>query len=283
MRTRPLLLFSALALSSFALSGQDQPSRDALNATLWQQQSVEYRAGAIQAWRAAAHALPLALKDKSWTASLEQQALPAKQWKKLPPAIIVDVDETVLDNSPGQARFLTEGDGRYSVKLWQAWTAERRANAVPGAARFLDDARRRGVTVFYVTNRGNDEADATRANLEAQGLPVAGARGGLGDTLLLRGERPDWVSDKSSRRLAVAAHYRIILLGGDDLNDFFPARISPAERLAKALPYEGWWGVRWIILANPMYGSWEDSLLDFDRALSPAQASERKLRLLKQK
>jgi acid phosphatase len=262
-------------------AGAQPAALDALNATLWQQQSMEYRASTLQAWRAAAGALPRALKDKSWTASLEQQAMPAKQWKKLPPAIIVDVDETVLDNSPGQARFLLVGDGRYSANLWQAWTAERRAGSVPGAAQFLKEARERGVTVFYVTNRSKEEAEATRANLEAQGFALVDARGGLGDTLLLRGEREEWVSDKTSRRQAVATNYRILMLCGDDLNDFFAARVAPAERLAKALPYEGWWGVRWIVLPNPMYGSWEDSLLDFDRALTPAQATERKLKLLK--
>ena len=123
--------------------GQES-ARDSLNATLWQQQSVEYRASAIQAWRVASFSLPGALKDKSWTASLEQQAVPVKQWKKLPPAIIVDIDETVLDNTPGQAHFLLDGDGRYSPKLWQAWTADRRCGAVPGAAQFLKEARDKG-------------------------------------------------------------------------------------------------------------------------------------------
>lgn len=269
-----------LSISGLCALGQ-QASRDALNATLWQQQSVEYRAGAMQAWRSASASLPRALKDKSWTASLEQQASPSKQWRKAPPAIIVDIDETVLDNSPGQARFLLEGDGRYSQPMWRAWTAEKRAAAVPGAVQFLREARERGVTVFYASNRGTDETEATKANLEAQGFPVVAARGDLGDTLLLRGEKQEWGSDKAARREAVARHYRIVMLCGDDLNDFLSARVAPAERLAKALPYEGWWGVRWIILPNPMYGSWEDSLLDFDRTLTPQQATEKKLKLLK--
>jgi acid phosphatase len=257
-------------------------SHDTLNATLWQQQAVEYRASALQAWRSATVSLPVALKDKRWTASLEQQKMPAKLWRKLPPAVVVDVDETILDNSLGQARFLLRGDGRYTPELWRAWTRERRATAVPGAAQFVRLARERGVTIFYVSNRGPEEAEDTRTNLEVQGFPVVAARGDLGDTLLLRGERPEWNSDKSTRREAVARHYRIVLLGGDDLNDFLPARHPPGQRSALSLPYDGWWGQRWIVLPNPMYGSWEDSLLDFDRSLTATQATERKLKLLKQ-
>lgn len=277
MNFRLATLF-ALFLPAFT---QTSPT-DALNATLWQQQSMEYRGNALQAWRAASLALPRALKDKSWTASLEQQKMPIKQWRKLPPAIVVDVDETILDNSPVNARFLAKGVGGYSQEMWNAWTAEKRANSIPGALAFLKDAQEKGVTVFYVTNRGSEEEESTRANLEAQGFKVAEARGDLGDSLLMRAEKPEWSSDKSTRREAIARHYRIVLLGGDDLNDFFTARLPPAERMARALPYEAWWGVRWIILPNPTYGSWEDSLLDFDRTLAAAQASERKLKLLKQ-
>lgn len=274
---RPFI-FVALCLAA----GAQERHLDALNATLWQQHAMEYRAGAIQAWHSAAAALPLALKDKSWTAALEQQKAPRSRWKKLPPAVVVDVDETVLDNSPGQGRFIAAGPGRYTPELWRAWTAERKAQSVPGAVEFLRLAGQKGVTVFFITNRSAEEQEDTRANLLAQGFAVGPARGDLGDTLLVRGERSEWGSDKTSRREAVARHYRIILLGGDDLNDFLPARVSPSERLALAMPYEAWWGKRWIILPNPMYGSWEDSLLDFDRTLTPAQAAERKLKLLKQ-
>lgn len=257
-----------------------QAVMDALNAAAWVQTSVEYRACALQAWRSARLSLDRALKDRRWTAALEQSGDP----RRLPPAIIVDIDETVLDNSPGQARFLLHGDGRYSQELWEQWTAEKRAAAVPGAREFLSAAAARGVTVFYISNRGEREAQTTRENLLAQGFPLRDpVAGGLGDALLLRGERPEWTSDKSVRRAAVAAHYRILLLCGDDLNDFFPARLSPAERHARARPYDAWWGERWIILPNPMYGSWEDSLYGFDRTLSPVEVQQRKLKALRTK
>lgn len=251
---------------------------DALNATAWVQTSAEYRACALQAWRSARLALERALKDRRWTAALEQTG----DARRLPPAVIVDIDETVLDNSPGQARFLLEGDGRYSQKQWEQWTSEARAEPVPGAAEFLQAAAARGVTVFYISNRGRQEAEATRRNLIGKGFPFRDqAAGDLGDVLLLRGERPEWTSDKSSRRAAVAARYRVLLLCGDDLNDFFPARLQPEERAAKARAYDSWWGERWIILPNPMYGSWEDALYGYDRTMKPAEVQQRKLKALR--
>ena len=267
------LLIPVLAACAWA-----QPVLDGLNATAWVQTSVEYRACALQAWRSARLSLDRALRDRRWTAVLEQKGDP----RRLPPAIIVDIDETVLDNSPAQARFLLQGNGRYSQQQWEEWTAEKRALPVPGAREFLQTAAARGVTVFYVSNRGPQEAEATRANLVEQGFPFCDSvAGGLGDALLLRGERPEWTSDKTSRRAAIAAHYRVILLCGDDLNDFFPARLSPQERMEKARARDSWWGERWIILPNPMYGSWEDSLFGFDRTLSPADIQQRKLKALR--
>lgn len=266
-----------LALVGFGCAAQNASVKDSLNATAWVQTSVEYGAATRQAYRSARLSLPKALKSKAWTAALEQTG----EYGKLPPAIIVDIDETVLDNSRGQARFLLEGTGRYTPELWRQWTREKKATAVPGALAFLLEADARGVTVFYVTNRGLSEESDTRQNLLAEKFPVKQALGGLGDTLLMNGEKENWTSDKSTRRAAVAAHYRVIFLCGDDLNDFFSARMTPEKRALEAQKNESWWGERWIILPNPMYGSWEDSLIDFDRSLGAAAVQDRKMKALK--
>lgn len=273
-----------LSFTLFLVIPAAAQSTDALNAALWQKTSVEYAASVRQAWHSARTALPRALKDKKhWTALPEQRSLGPKRLKKLPPAIIVDIDETVLDNSPSQAMFFDRSGGRFDPKIWAEWTAQARARALPGAAEFLRDARARGVTVFYVTNRDKAEEAGTRRNLNEQGFEVRDLPSipSLGDTLLLRGERENWGSDKTSRRAAVAEHFRIIMLGGDDLNDFFSARISPAERAERARDFEAWWGERWIILPNPTYGSWEDALTDFRRDLSPEEIHRRKLDALR--
>jgi acid phosphatase len=232
---------------------------DGLNATLWMQQSAEYRGSAEQAYRAAQQMLEEALADPSWTAALEQEGDPSS----LPPAVILDVDETVLDNSPFQGRLIREGR-TFNPAMWNAWVSEATAPPVPGALAFTRSAAERGITVFYVTNRDSHLEAATKLNLERAGFPIADQT----DVLLTRGEREGWGSDKTSRRAHVASHYRIILLAGDDLNDFLSvSRASIEERDQLESAYSGYWGHKWIVLPNPSYGSWERALYGFDSSL----------------
>lgn len=223
-----------------------------LYATLWVQTSAEYRATAWQAFAAAGESLRRALADSSWTAATEQEG---RDYAALPPAVILDVDETVLDNSPFQARVILAG-GTFDPEAWTAWVDEAAAPPVPGALEFLRLADSLGVAAFYVTNRDDGHEAATRRNLEAVGLPVDPEI----DTVLARGEREGWASDKSSRREAVAERYRIVLLVGDDFNDFVAARLPRAERERLVERYRDRWGERWIVLPNPNYGSWEGAL-----------------------
>jgi 5'-nucleotidase (lipoprotein e(P4) family) len=223
-----------------------------LNAVLWMQTAAEYRASALQAYRLAQLQLDVALRDPQWTAATEQIGDPSS----LPPAIIIDLDETVLDNSAFQARSVIDGSG-YSEGAWNHWAEERKAGAVPGAIEFLDYAQRRGVTPFYVTNRDHSIEDATRDVLARLAAPVTAAR----DAVLTRHENGWDSSDKSSRRLAVAASYRILLLIGDNFEDFVAGtRASVADRAALMDKYESFWGRKWIVLPNPTYGSWETAL-----------------------
>jgi hypothetical protein len=116
-------------------------------------------------------------------------------------------------------------------------------------------------------------SDATRRDLELLGIRTDGPD----DVVLTRGEN-GWSSDKAARRAHVAAGHRILLLVGDDLGDFLsPARQSVADRLALARSREAWWGTRWILLPNPLYGSWESALTDHDRTLDEDEVLRRKL------
>ena len=240
-----------------------------LNATLWVQTALEYEATALQAYRLAQAQLDAALGDLAWTAAIEQKG----DASQLPPAVVVDVDETVLDNSYYQARMIRDNT-LYSSKTWDPWVMEARATAIPGAREFVRYAASKGVTVFYVTNRTANLEEATRANLEAEGFPLSSEV----DVVLTRGERPEWnASPKGPRRAHIAASYRILLLIGDDLGDFVvdPAG-TPEARRAATEPYEDWWGRRWIMLPNPTYGSWERAVLG--DAKDPNGARHRALR-----
>ena len=246
---------------------------DNLNAVLWMQTAVEYRATALQAFQLSRRLLDDALADPSWTAAIEQGG----DFGTLPPAIILDVDETVLDNSFFEARLMLDNE-IYSDALWAEWVREEAATPIPGALDFINHASDRGVTVFYVTNRRAPLEDATRANLSALGFPVAGNV----DVLLMRGERPEWESsDKTPRRQTVASEYRVLLMFGDNMGDFTAASSGTvAERIAFAERHRDYWGSRWIMLANPTYGSFIGAVLDNDFSLSPAQQNEVKKRAL---
>ncbi len=233
-----------------------------LNSVLWMQTAGEWRALTRQTYRQGERMLDAALEDPTWTAALEQ----AEDASELPPAVILDVDETVLDNSAFEARLITQ-DATFQTDAWNEWCRLEQALPIPGAVEFTQYAAERGVTVFYLTNRRHEVEEATRRNLEKHGFPLDPDE----DTLYTRAEREEWdVSDKSGRRAEIASRYRVLLLFGDDLNDFVTgSRASLEERNALVEEHDGYWGNRWFVLPNPAYGGWEGALTDFDYGLDP--------------
>jgi 5'-nucleotidase (lipoprotein e(P4) family) len=263
----------AAAQSSFADEEQNR-TFVRLHGTLWSQTALEREVACTQAYRLAKMQLAHALKDQSWTAALEQ----AKGYEGLPPAIILDVDETVLDNSAFQAR-LVDRDIDFDIEHWRQWVREKKADPMPGAKDFFDFAESKRVPLFFVTNREFQVEDATVQNLcEVLKMEVTKAQ------VLCKMEQPDWGSDKTSRRSFLAKSYRILLLIGDDFNDFaFLGKAKPRDRVKKGCQYKAWWGTRWIQLPNPIYGNWEKALYDYDFALPKAVKLRLKLDALETK
>jgi 5'-nucleotidase (lipoprotein e(P4) family) len=244
-----------------------------LLALLWFQTSAEYRVLATAVYDQARQAIDRALGDPAWTAAVEQNG----DFAALPPAVIVDVDETVLDNSAYEAELVVTG-ALHNPSAWKPWVARAEAAAVPGAVEFARYAASRGVTVFYVTNRGKDEEEATRRNLAALGFPLAETA----DAVLSSDEKPGYSSDKTSRRAEIARTHRILVLVGDDLNDFVAgARALPEERVAVAERHAERWGRQWFLLPNSEYGSWERALVGNERGLSEAEVAKRRLARLR--
>ncbi|HXV64637.1 MAG TPA: 5'-nucleotidase, lipoprotein e(P4) family [Vicinamibacteria bacterium] len=256
------------SLFSFLSCAGKQLAHENLNAVLWVQTSVEYRALALQSYLDAKRALDDALANPDWSAATEQ----AGDFSSLPPAVVLDIDETVLDNSPYQARLML-GGRNFEETTWQAWCREMRATAVPGALDFTRYASSQGVTIFYVTNRRKAVEEATVDNLRAIGFPLAEDR----DVILTRGENGWDASDKTARREHVASRYRVLLLIGDNLGDFveIPGG-SPEARETVYERYQDYWGTRWIVLPNPQYGSWESALFDSDFSLTDEERLKRK-------
>lgn len=230
------------------------PAYEDLNALLWVQKSVEYASVVTETYRTAERMLTRAIENKHWTAALEQTG----KFEELPPAVILDLDETVLDNSPFMAHLVLNGQS-YSEPAWEQWVDEVRATALPGAVRFLNSAVLAGVAPVYITNRvchPGDPADPTLKVLRQLRIPVSPER-------LLCRDKSDESTDKSARRAQVARSFRILMLFGDDLTDFVsvPRQESTVEARAELLPiYEHLLGERWFVIPNPTYGSWEHAI-----------------------
>ncbi|MCA9571888.1 MAG: hypothetical protein KC656_28820, partial [Myxococcales bacterium] len=212
------------------------PPQDDVLALTWVQASAEADAVSLTVYHAARSALDLALQDPTWTAAIEQEGA----FGELPPAIVVDVDETVLDNSPYQVRNLQDGHG-FDKGSWSAWVDEGKAPALAGASAFLSAAAEKGVDVFYVSNRDASQTEATRGNLAALGFPDAE------DTshLLFRPAEGD--RTKSARRRQIVQTHRIVLMFGDNLFDFVEGeKPDRAARDAMVAAHAEWWGARWF-------------------------------------
>lgn len=245
---------TAPAAAPVAKSSEIRYGQEGLQGVVWMQTAVEYQASARQAYAAAQRSLDLALADPAWSAVSELTAVASGERR---PAIILDLDETCLDNSAYQAR-LTELAAAHTEEAFEEHIRSGNITAIPGTVEFLRYAESRGVAIFYVTNQRKNIEEASRANLRKLGLPLSESE----DTLLTLGEMPDWVSDKSSRRAFVAQKYRVLLLVGDDFNDFVSANgKSLAERKAIFERHADWFGTKWFIVPNPMYGSWERAAL----------------------
>ena len=244
------------------------PRYDGLQATFWVQSSSEYRALCLQAYATAAHNLDALAADPGRRAHIAQRDRDAAQ---LPPAVIVDVDETVLDNSPYQVFLLDEGTG-FSDATWTRWVERREALPIPGSLEFLKSAAAKGVAVFYISNRREKLREATLDNLRLHGFPLAD------NALLLR----ETTSDKEPRRERVAENYRIIMMIGDVLGDFHSAfdETDSAHRHQSLNRFHEHLGRDWILLPNPLYGRWEAAAYGGAR-LNPQEQREQKLKHLR--
>lgn len=197
----------------------------------WVRSSAEYRALCAQTYALAAERVAVVNR-------------PPRSW-----AVILDADETVLDNS----LYQKERAGRaYSEASWAAWVRRREAGAVPGARAFLETVRGLGGVVAIVTNRSAALCDDTRANLTQLGLPydvvLCQAAGASSD------KQPRFRDVAEGRAVPGLPPLEIAAYVGDNIRDF-PAgsqalRDAPPAGLA---PF----GTSYFLLPNPMYGSWE--------------------------
>lgn len=247
------LMLSSVCLLSTALVGcqQQPPANDQLDAVLWTQTSIEHELIYRQVFASATRQLDAALADPTWDAL----PLPPRNLSGLPPAVVVDIDETVLDNVPLNARDILTNQV-YSYDRWNTWVDQAKAQALPGAVEFLQAADKKGITVYYITNREHSQVQATVNNLRLRGFPVAH------NEQVLAASTPTGHCEqagygKNCRRQWVASHARVLMLAGDSFGDFVQAEHNTlADQRKAAAPYLAWLGQRWFLLPNPTYGNW---------------------------
>lgn len=218
-------------------------------AVLYQQTAAEYRALCYQAFNLARMRLEVLVAQH-------------RSAKKL--SVVVDIDETMLDNSPYEAWAIINNQAYPDG--WDEWMKKSDAKAVPGALDFVKFAQSKGVEVFYITNRKEKYMKETMENLQKLGFPFA-----KGDHLFFRREE----SSKKGRRDMVGSQTEIVMLIGDNLADFseifekmdLQQRNDITDRMKEKF------GSRFIVLPNAIYGDWLSALYKYDNALTPEQKS----------
>jgi len=258
-----LLTYSVAHSTAQQGTAAPQPAVDneyQAGAVLYMQKAAEYRALAYQAFNLARWQLDADFEKKN------VKLLP-KLERRRPRAVVVDIDETVLDNSPAQAYALRHREG-FILSSWYAWGEMRKAKAIPGSVDFLNYADSKGVRVFFVSNRDEVQKQATIDNLKNVGFKDVSA-----ENVVLRAKE----SSKEARRQAIAQKYRIVLLMGDNLDDLssvFEQR-SIADRFAEVDKARDLFGKRFIVLPNAIYGTWENAIYGYGR-LTDAEKKERR-------
>jgi acid phosphatase len=258
---RPLLFVGVVTILG-ACAMQPQVKEQTSQSIRWVRDSAEYVAVSRQAYRAAQIAMPAMVADKSWSALPDQQGA-----ADLPPAVILDVDQTALTNPHFQAQL----EPPFSESKLNEWSVTHKGTPVPGVVAFANEAEIHGVALFFMTNRAcepkpesNDscpQKQVVMQDLIEAGLPATA------ENVSLAGERPGWGKEKKTRRDWIAENYRVIQLIGDDLSDFIPCvrrrPVAPCtvggtidNRFGAAAEYDAYWGAGWYILPNPMHGSW---------------------------
>jgi 5'-nucleotidase (lipoprotein e(P4) family) len=255
-------LFSLGCVATANADDANVTSREQLHSTLWMQAAPEYRALTQQAYRIAAEKLAA---PRPGSAAVEQAGVAPDVLARLPTAVVMDLDETVLDNTVYQARLVRE-HASFDPKTWGDWVGQGEAVEVAGARDFIAAVRRLGHTVFFISNRdckmpaptATDPCPAKTAtlrNLAKLDIPADA------EHTLLRYERDDWsASNKTARRAFIAQRFRIVALVGDDLGDFVDTTIFAGDRER----LEPRFGESWFILPNPIYGSWTSPFNSLD-------------------
>lgn len=253
MRYTGFLAGLSLGVAGLGAYQAMNPQEKTLDANLYMQTSAEYRAICVQTYNLAAERL--------------HQRLGTAKFGEKSPAVILDLDETVLDNAAFQS-FLDREGLTYTDALWEKWESQypKEVRLIPGAKNFIERAEALGVEVVYISNRLEKHKFATIEALRHLGLNVLD----INERLRLKAD----TSDKTVRRAAVAAEHEIIMLLGDNLRDFSEVFVAPKLDYGQSLErikgidmrhaavdkHAYRFGTDFFMFPNPVYGEWQKPL-----------------------
>jgi len=221
---------------------------------LWMRTSAEYRALAYQGYNVAMNAVKMAVTD------------PSHQRKPL--AIVLDADETVVDNTQLMGESIVKGNGRFDAPWWRQAVHQGKSQAMPGAVDFLNEVHKQGVEIFYVSNRYVPvNLDVTIQNFKELGFPSVDK-----DHVLLFEKD----SDKQPRFDMIAKKYYVVVYMGDNAGDFPIGTKGKtlAERNAIIDAHKEDFGTTFVVFPNPAYGSWVSALAKGYQNLSPEEQKQ---------
>ncbi len=228
-----LLIFAGCATRPFTHGDSEHKTL----AVMWMQNAAEYRALSYQAYNIAIDRL--------------QELSRAKRKSKLPMAVILDIDETVLDNSPYEVSNIL-ADRSYHPKTWDEWVEKGIAKALPGVVRFSQEATRLDIELFYVSNRRIKGLESTYQNMLDQKIVVKRENIFLKTT----------TDSKKDRRAEILRTHDVVMLIGDNLIDFHESfeNLPNSSRSTFVDSYSQEFGRKLIVIPNPMYGAWLDAI-----------------------
>jgi len=262
MRNTSLLLVLTFCLVIFACNKPAKPIHESAPknvntgehlhmAVLWYQRSAEMMACSYQAFNIAKTALITNAKSDA---------------SSLPKAVILDIDETLLDNSAFMAELSVQGKD-FSPEMWAEWSEMEKATALPGAVDFIKFALDNKIEVFYVSNRMTGELQWTLKNMAELGFPEVDK-----ENFYLKST----TSDKKMRRDSIMTNYSVVLYVGDNLCDFSNEFDDRSKNFGKDAVNAniGMFGTKYIIIPNPTYGTWEKPLYDKSETPKSEQRKE---------
>lgn len=225
-----VVLLVQFGVSCGALEKTKNPQEKFIMANLFYQKAPEVKA----------------LYYQGYNAAIDYLKSHSKKSRAKNKCIVMDIDETILDNSPYQG-WLFENKESYTSRTWEAWVAKESAKAVPGSLAFYKYALKKGYKIYLITNRKAHLMEATINNMRKAGFKVD-PKDMIGRTN---------TSSKVERRNRLTKNCKLVLLAGDSLADFDERFEGSAEEREKALhQLADRWGRKYIIFPNPMYGDW---------------------------